>query len=299
MEEDPAWCSAEDSEEEEMELSSSLDSDKDSDQEEVHLSDKVPRRKEGDSSQTKKQVLLKLENSVIVPPSSSYEEPQVIDTSAIFAPRSPPLDDDEFSEMSYVPGNQGGYASDEESYCDSPPASLLKELSQTPELEQPAAAPQPAISGKATSPNTSQPRAIASKSADKVSDSDSATSSDKKKKTSRSAEAYFQERIEANRDAKFKAGPMDVPSTSDKVPRLHPRLGEKRESSSSLASEAPSLKQTRSDLSHNNVFLFDEEIHRYQGAGPDRDEEVLLMKSRDKKGKGKDSESDMDPYRKN
>lgn len=205
---------------------------------------------EGGTARAKKQVLLKLENNVIVQPSSSYKEPRPIDTSAIFAPRPPPLHDD--SCLNMPPKTEPKvYSSSDSAKYDSPPASLLAEVAALPDT----------------------------RSASPDSRTDFPPKITKEESGSVAAEAVD---LKAGKGKDANPPPKEAPKNTPFPPQtrgrnthlLNLKAGDKRGSSSSLASETPALKHSKSSTSTEGVFFFDEDIERYQGSGPDDNNEV-------------------------
>lgn len=229
---------------------------------------------EGETGRTKKQVLLKLENDVIVQPSSSYEELPGINSSAIFSPRSPPLHDDDLLAMSSKPKTEVSSDSDS-AKNDSPPASLLVEVNTPPG--------QPSTFHEFT---PRRPVKVGDSPSTDVSKNTGDEPDDNKEEDTRKFPPHFNAPPDIqvkHENPLLRSAPKEVPyearARGGAAKGLGLNPGEKRGSSSSLASETPALKHSKSSFSsttNEGVFFFDEDIDRYQGPGPDDNHEVCL-----------------------
>ena len=219
----------------------------------------------GETERKKKKVLLRLENNVIVQPSSSYDEKLGIDSSAILSPRSPPLNDNHGLGMSSWP--KMFHVSDSEN-DDSPPASLLREVVDSPiHATSDALAKQLEDSANATN----APKGAGSSSnSDKAKDNGDVSPFD--------LEALMGDVTGTKGDDKIpEASPKDVPKATQTTSLIAEVLkkGEKRTASSSLKSDTPVSKMSKSSLhSTEGVFFMDEDIDRFQGSGPEEDGRV-------------------------
>lgn len=222
------------------------------------------------SNKKKKQVLLKLENNVIVEPSSSYGEPQGIDSSAIFAPRSPPLRGDSYLNMASET-KPTVYSSPDSAEYDSPPASLLAAVnalsaSDDIRLNRP---PGDLAAAESSPESLTDPAKTAEQERDIV-----ATEGVDLKQSDQPGM-----REDKGEEPLRQTAPKNVPyppQVRGRSAHIHNlKAGDKSGSSSSLGSEDPALKHSKSSMcSTEGVFFFDEEIDRYQGSGPDDNDGV-------------------------
>lgn len=223
---------------------------------------------EGGAVQSKKQVLLKLENYVIVQPSSSYREPRRIDSSANFAPRSPPLHaGGSSSNMPPKTEPKVDSSSDSAEY-DSPPASLLAAVKALPDTRSPSLGSPPG-----------RPRDVRVSPSSRTDFPPKTTGGGKDSVATEAAEVKAAQDKDEIPPHQAQAAPKNVPYPPQARGRsthlLNLKAGDKRGSSSSLSSETPALKHSKSSTcSTEGVFFFDEDIDRYQGSGPDDNDGV-------------------------